>query len=384
MPRRPAGLPRRRQLPRLHGRGQGRARAGGLLHPQADRRHGGADADRARREVARDGVRAAREQHAAARARAPTTRRRSGNGRRRWALPAASAMPRSSTASTSTAELDVSNPAIAVNLDACISCGACVRACREVQVNDVIGMGLRGSHAVPGVRHPRPDGPLDLRHVRRVRAGVPDRRALREVADGQDGDEARRAEVRQGRRHAVSVLRRRLSDVGRRQGQPDRAGRRPQRLRERESALRQRPLRLRLCRLARAPDEAADPPRRRAEDADDAIMRVRRPLQRVPRSDLGRGADARRRRAQEDPRRARRQSAVGLRLGEGLERGGVLCSRSSCARASRPTTSITARGCAMPRRSRRSWKASARAPCRRRSMLRWMPSASSSSARGRP
>ena len=48
-----------------------------------------------------------------------------------------------------TAELDLSNPAIAVNLDACISCGACVRACREVQVNDVIGMGLRGSHSVP-------------------------------------------------------------------------------------------------------------------------------------------------------------------------------------------------------------------------------------------
>lgn len=47
------------------------------------------------------------------------------------------------------ADLDVSNPAIAVNLDACIACGACVRACREVQVNDVIGMGLRGSHAVP-------------------------------------------------------------------------------------------------------------------------------------------------------------------------------------------------------------------------------------------
>jgi formate dehydrogenase major subunit len=45
--------------------------------------------------------------------------------------------------------LDLTNPAIAVNLDACISCGACVRACREVQVNDVIGMGLRGSHSVP-------------------------------------------------------------------------------------------------------------------------------------------------------------------------------------------------------------------------------------------
>jgi formate dehydrogenase major subunit len=47
------------------------------------------------------------------------------------------------------AEFDITNPAIAVNLDACISCGACVRACREVQVNDVIGMGFRGAHAAP-------------------------------------------------------------------------------------------------------------------------------------------------------------------------------------------------------------------------------------------
>ena len=29
---------------------------------------------------------------------------------------------------------------MAVNLDACIQCNLCVRACREVQVNDVIGM----------------------------------------------------------------------------------------------------------------------------------------------------------------------------------------------------------------------------------------------------
>ncbi|MBZ8133939.1 formate dehydrogenase subunit alpha [Afifella sp. IM 167] len=39
---------------------------------------------------------------------------------------------------------DASNVAIAVNLDACIECNLCVRACREVQVNDVIGMGFRG------------------------------------------------------------------------------------------------------------------------------------------------------------------------------------------------------------------------------------------------
>lgn len=42
---------------------------------------------------------------------------------------------------------DVSHPAIAVNLDACIQCTRCVRACREEQVNDVIGYALRGDHA---------------------------------------------------------------------------------------------------------------------------------------------------------------------------------------------------------------------------------------------
>src|SRR5882757_8205543 len=41
---------------------------------------------------------------------------------------------------------DRSHPAMAVNLDACIHCNLCVRACREVQVNDVIGMAGRGHH----------------------------------------------------------------------------------------------------------------------------------------------------------------------------------------------------------------------------------------------
>ncbi|MDB4234594.1 formate dehydrogenase subunit alpha [Alphaproteobacteria bacterium] len=43
--------------------------------------------------------------------------------------------------------LDQSHTAMSVNLDACINCGLCVRACREVQVNDVIGMAFRGSTA---------------------------------------------------------------------------------------------------------------------------------------------------------------------------------------------------------------------------------------------
>src|SRR5688572_9501090 len=39
---------------------------------------------------------------------------------------------------------DFSHPAIEVRLDACIQCTRCVRACREVQVNDVIGYAYRG------------------------------------------------------------------------------------------------------------------------------------------------------------------------------------------------------------------------------------------------
>tara|TARA_B100000676_G_scaffold20988_2_gene18183 strand:- start:1375 stop:4149 length:2775 start_codon:yes stop_codon:yes gene_type:complete len=42
---------------------------------------------------------------------------------------------------------DASHPAMRVQLDACIQCNLCVRACREVQVNDVIGMAYRGARA---------------------------------------------------------------------------------------------------------------------------------------------------------------------------------------------------------------------------------------------
>ncbi|MPS27340.1 MAG: formate dehydrogenase subunit alpha [Alcaligenaceae bacterium] len=42
---------------------------------------------------------------------------------------------------------DTSHPAIAVNLDACIQCTRCLRACRDEQVNDVIGLAHRGDHA---------------------------------------------------------------------------------------------------------------------------------------------------------------------------------------------------------------------------------------------
>ena len=44
---------------------------------------------------------------------------------------------------------DRSHPAITLSLDACIACGLCVRACREVQVNGVIAMAGRGAATRP-------------------------------------------------------------------------------------------------------------------------------------------------------------------------------------------------------------------------------------------
>ncbi len=47
--------------------------------------------------------------------------------------------------SRETPQQDASHPAMRVQLDACIHCNLCVRACREIQVNDVMGMAYRGA-----------------------------------------------------------------------------------------------------------------------------------------------------------------------------------------------------------------------------------------------
>jgi len=88
---------------------------------------------------------------------------------------------------------DLSHPAMAVNLDACIQCNRCVRACREEQVNDVIGYALRGAHSEIVFDLADPMGDSDLRGLRRMRAGLPDRRA-----DAQDARSARQARGQQG------------------------------------------------------------------------------------------------------------------------------------------------------------------------------------------
>jgi formate dehydrogenase major subunit len=62
-----------------------------------------------------------------------------------WALRLAVGKPR--FAPRAQPEADLSHAAIAVNLDACIQCTRCVRACRDEQQNDVIGLAFRGDHA---------------------------------------------------------------------------------------------------------------------------------------------------------------------------------------------------------------------------------------------
>ncbi|GAA4879150.1 formate dehydrogenase subunit alpha [Ferrimonas pelagia] len=42
---------------------------------------------------------------------------------------------------------DLSHPALSLNWDACIHCNRCVSACRDVQVNDVLGMAKRGAQS---------------------------------------------------------------------------------------------------------------------------------------------------------------------------------------------------------------------------------------------
>jgi formate dehydrogenase major subunit len=60
-----------------------------------------------------------------------------------WAAKLGVGKPR--FASRAQPPADLSHPAIAVNLDACIQCTRCLRACRDEQANDVIGIAWRGA-----------------------------------------------------------------------------------------------------------------------------------------------------------------------------------------------------------------------------------------------
>ena len=108
------------------------------------------------------------------------------------------------------AKPDTSHVAISVNLDACINCGLCVRACREVQMNDVIGMAYRGHGFESHFRLRQRHGKLHLRRLRRVRASLPDGR-LDGILPCIDKIHAKARRIRnQERRHALPLLRGRL------------------------------------------------------------------------------------------------------------------------------------------------------------------------------
>ncbi len=130
------------------------------------------------------------------------------------------------------------------------------------------------------LRSRRPDGRIDLRRVRRMRAGVPDRRAHAGARRG-----ARQA--RQAGALGLPVLRRRLPAHLQRQGQQDPLRRRPRRSVESQAAVREGPLRLRLRASQAAADEAAHPQARRAEarGLHDGPVEPARVL---PRGDAGR------------------------------------------------------------------------------------------------
>ena len=87
--------------------------------------------------------------------------------------------------------VDESSPVIAVDHDACILCDRCIRACDDIQGNDVIGRSGKGYATHIAFDLERPDGRLVLRLVRRVRGRLPDRRAD-EQADPRHPDPAAR------------------------------------------------------------------------------------------------------------------------------------------------------------------------------------------------
>ena len=71
---------------------------------------------------------------------------------------------------------DESHLGIAVDLSKCIHCMRCVQACREVEVNNVIGMAGRGRTMHVVFDFDDPMGQFDLRQLRVLRADLSNRR----------------------------------------------------------------------------------------------------------------------------------------------------------------------------------------------------------------
>ncbi len=341
------GMRAGRQLPRVHGRDQGRARAGAVVLPRAGAGNGRVERQRARRARAEDDRRDARGRRAGARLQA-----RLGAGalaalarHRQAALRGARAAGAGSLAPGDGGQPRRLHPVHA--LRARLPRGAGQRRHR-----------LRVPRRAfeDRVRPRRSDGRVDVRRLRRMRAGVPDRRARAGAGRLPRADRSRGGV-------GVPVLRCRLPAHLPRQGQRDRPRRRPRRAGQSRAPVREGPLRLRLRASSAAPDEAADPQARHAEDRPTSSMDPANPLSVFREATWDEALDlaggtlrgfATRTAAARSPASARPRAPTKRRT----------CSRSSCAPASAPTTSTIARGSATRRASRRCSRASGPARCR--------------------
>ncbi len=153
-----------------------------------------------------------------------------------------------------------------------------------------------------------------------MRAGLPDRR----TDGGESPGRGRHAAGIPGspRRYPVPLLRRRLPDPRARQGRQDTLRRRPQRPGQRTAPVREGAFRVRLHYSPAPPDEADDPPRRRAQGRRTGA-RPGEPVDPFPRGKLGGGAGYGCRRPEESAWREGPSGACGLRLCEGFERGSL-------------------------------------------------------------
>ena len=158
---------------------------------------------------------------------------------------------------------DSSHSAIAVNLDACIHCNLCVRACREVQVNDVIGMAYRGHGAKVVFDFDQPMGESTCVACGECVQACPTGALMEAQPAGRDRCAHRVRGPR--RRHPLPLLRGRLPDHGARQGRQGALRRRPRRARPTRTGSASRAASASTTSAPAPPDQAADPARRRAQ-----------------------------------------------------------------------------------------------------------------------
>ena len=245
---------------------------------------------------------------------------------------------------------DRSHLAMAVNLDACIQCNLCVRACREVQVNDVIGMAGRGHGEKIVFDFDDPMGASTCvacgECVQACPTGALMPATLVDENNVFTGKADRTVDsvcpyCGVGCQLTYHIKDDKLLYVTGKNGPANEN---------------------RLCVKGRFGFDYVHNPQRLLKPMirKDGVPKIPhesdRPVQSVdafPRGDLGRGARPRRRGLEENPRPRRPAGRWPASARPRARTRRPICSRNWFAPASAPTMSITARGCATPRRSRR-------------------------------